>query len=98
MGTAVADDATTATPVPAAGSCRVLGWKVFVPGYHKGRYYSAADCDRVVENFGRLSAGSDPYLKPKAKLGHDDEQIVALSLGFPNCGFITGCRKTPDGG
>jgi hypothetical protein len=53
------------------------------PGYHKGRLYTAADCRRMVENFDRLSAGSEPYLKAKAKLGHDDQQRLAKSLGYP---------------
>lgn len=99
MGTAV-DTANrpAATPVPAAPSCAVFGWKVFVPGYHKGRYYSAADNQRTVANFARLSKGENPYLLAKAKLGHDQDQRLAQSLGFPSMGTITDCRSTPDGG
>jgi hypothetical protein len=77
---------------------KVTGWKVFAPGYHKGRLYPASDCKQTVANFSRLSTGDDPWLKPKAKLGHDSEQRIAKSLGLPNCGVITGCRETDDGG
>lgn len=78
--------------VPAGDSCKVLGWPVFKPGFWKGDYYSSADCRRIVENFQRLSAGESPYLKAKAKLGHDDEQRLANSLGLPNQGQIVACR------
>jgi hypothetical protein len=86
------------TAVPAGDSCRVLAWKVFKPGFHKGQYYSANECKRTVENFAKLSAGDDAYLKAKAKLGHDDEQRLANSIGMPSMGRITACRLTPDGG
>lgn len=89
---------TAPTAVPAGDSCNVLGWKVFKPGFWKGNYYSAADCKRVVENFQKYSTGDEAYVKAKAKLGHDDEQRLANSLGLPNQGWITDCRPSEDGG
>jgi len=83
---------------PAGESYKITGWKVFKPGFWKGDYYSAADCKRVVENFQKYSTGEAPYIKPKTKLGHDDEQRLANSLGLPNQGPVVGCRLTEDGG
>lgn len=89
---------TVPTAVPAGESCNVLGWKVFKPGFWKGDYYSAADCKRTVDNFQKYSTGDEAYVKAKAKLGHDDEQRLANSLGLPNQGRIVDCRPTEDGG
>ena len=82
----------------AGESYKITGWKVFKPGFWKGDYYSAADCKRIVENYAKYSTGEEPYIKPKTKLGHDDEQRLANSMGMPNQGPITGCRLTEDGG
>ncbi|MFO0937842.1 MAG: hypothetical protein U0798_15160 [Gemmataceae bacterium] len=73
---------TAAEPAPASGSRRVLNWQVFKPGYWNKQYFSAADCRRVVENFHAYSAGESPYLRAKAKLGHDDKQRFAQLLGL----------------
>ena len=89
---------TAPVAVPAGESCRVLGWQVFKPGFHKKQYYSAEDCRRVVENFAKYSVGDEAPIKVKAKLGHDDEQRLANSLGYPNQGWVKECRPTPDGG
>lgn len=86
------------TPERDGDYFRVLNWSVFVPGYHKGRLYTAADCRQVVANFQRLSVGPDAYLKAKGKIGHDDEQSIAKSLGLPAAGRITACREAPGGG
>ncbi len=77
---------------------RVTNWTVFVPGYHKGRLYTAADCRQVVANFRRLSVGPDAFVKAKGKIGHDDDQSIAKSLGLPAAGRITACREAPGGG
>lgn len=77
---------------------RVLNWTVFIPGYHKGRLYTAEDCRQAVTNFQRLSVGPDAYVKAKGKIGHDDEQSIAKSLGLPAAGRITACREAPGGG
>lgn len=82
----------------AGESYRVSSWKVFKPGFHKGRYYSAADCKRIVDNYAKYSTGPEPYVKVKTKLGHDDEQRLANSMGMPNQGPVTSCRLTEDGG
>lgn len=76
----------------------MLDWQVFKPGFHKKQYYSAEDCRRAVENFAKYSVGDDAPIKVKAKLGHDDEQRLANSLGYPNQGWVKECRPTPDGG
>lgn len=82
----------------AGESYRVDNWKVFKPGFHKGRYYSAADCKRIVDNYAKYSTGPEPYVKVKTKLGHDDEQRLANSMGMPNQGPVSNCRLTEDGG
>ena len=71
--------------------CQVLNWTVFAPGFWKGENYSPAMCERVPENF-KLN-----LLTPKAKLGHDQQQRLAQSLGFHSAGTITGCRPVGDG-
>jgi hypothetical protein len=76
----------------------VRNWQVFRPGYHKGRLYTKADIQQIVANFQRLSVGPDAYLKPRGKIGHDDDQSIRKSLGLPSAGRITACRLTPDGG
>jgi hypothetical protein len=37
-------------------------------------------------------------VKAKGKIGHDDEQSIAKSLGLPAAGRITACREVPGGG
>lgn len=86
-----------ATAVPSPGSCSVHGWAVFGPGFHKNKLYTPAACKKLVENFRWLSTGADPWVKAKGKLGHDDEQRLAKSLGYPSCGNITACRLNADG-
>lgn len=87
-----------AKTAPAGENYKITGWKVFKPGFWKGDYYSAADCKRAHDNFQKYSTGPEPYIKPKTKLGHDDEQRLVNSLGLPNCGPITSCRMTDDDG
>ena len=96
------DDATVPDAPEAAlpPTCLVPGWKVFGPGYHKGELYTLADCKRMGDYFARLSADPDDdkrYLTPRVKLGHDDQQRYAASLGLPNLGKISGCRVDQDG-
>lgn len=84
-------------PTRDGDSFRVMNWPVFKPGFHKGQYYSTADCQRVVENFAKYSVGDEAYVKAKGKIGHDDDQSIRLSLGLPSAGRITGCRNADDG-
>lgn len=65
-----------------AGSGSIDAWPVFKPGFWKGRYYTAQDCKDIVNNFQLLSTGERPYLRVKAKLGHDPGQKLAQALGF----------------
>lgn len=67
---------------PQSGPRKVLNWKVFKPGYWNKQYFSGDDCRRIVDNFQKYSAGDAPYLKAKAKLGHDDKQRFAKQLGL----------------
>lgn len=85
------------SPAPDRAFCQILGWKVFEPGYHKGKLYSLADCQRMAANFKRLSTGAKPVLVPTASLGHDAEARFQASLGFPNIGLITRLDCTPEG-
>jgi hypothetical protein len=78
---------------------RIAGWKVFRPGYHKGRLFARLDCKHTVDNFQILSTGENPHLRPKAKFGHDTEERIKKSLGVPNVGTVSDCRFDPaDGG
>jgi hypothetical protein len=87
---------TEGEPVQPADSCEVRGWKVFGPGYHKQSLYSPQDIDRLAANFAILSTGPEPFLVPSAGLGHDKEQRLAGSLGYPNSGRIVGLRVDND--
>jgi hypothetical protein len=78
-------------------TCRVLGWRVFGPGLHKGTLYSPAMCQAMAANFQRLSTGPKPYLSATVKLGHDPSQAFGESLGLPSFGKISGCRVSPNG-
>jgi hypothetical protein len=80
------------------GTFSVTGWKVFRPGYHKERLFTQADCRAVVQNFAKLSEGEQPYLRAKAKLGHNTQQRMAQSLGLANVGRIVACREVPNNG
>lgn len=80
------------------GTFSVTGWKVFRPGYHKERLFTQADCRQVVANFAKLSAGEQPHLRAKAKLGHNTQQRMAQSLGLANIGRIVDCREVPNNG
>jgi hypothetical protein len=72
------------------------GWKVFAPGFHKGRLYTGDDCQLTVRNFGLLSQGDSPALRVKAKFGHDAKQRIAESLGVMNAGLVTSCTLAAD--
>lgn len=85
-----------AGPQPDTFSLR--GWKVFVPGFHKGQLYTANDCRLAARNFGLLSVGDAPALRVKAKFGHDSKQRIAESLGVMNVGVVIDCVITPDDG
>ena len=85
-------------PGTTTGTFRIVGWQVFRPGFHKGRLYTAGDCQDVVRNFQTLSTGESPSLRVKAKFGHNAQQRIAQSLGVMNAGLVTDCRPTPDGG
>lgn len=74
-------------PGPTPDTFRVVGWQVFVPGFHKGQLYTADDCAAVVRNFALLSTGEQPYLRVKAKFGHDSQERIAKSLGVMNAGL-----------
>jgi hypothetical protein len=78
---------------------RVESWKVFRPGYHKGRLFTREHCQQAAANFQLLSTGENPHLRPKAKFGHDSQERIQQSLGLPNLGVITRCEYDPtDGG
>lgn len=90
-------NAPTAAPAqttPPPATCNVLGWVVFGPGAHKdGKdFYSPAMCERIPANFARLKG----HTVPRAKIGHDQRQLVAerlkKSLGFLSVGDVTGVR------
>lgn len=87
---------TEGQPVPPAESCEVRNWKVFGPGFHKQSLYAPADIDRLAANFAILSTGPEPFLVPSAGLGHDKEQRLAGSLGYPNSGRIVGVKIDND--
>ena len=72
-------------------TCNVLDWIVFGPGIHKDELYSVERCQRVPQNFKRLQGRRVPH----GKLGHDTEQSLAFSLGFPSVGNITRCEEVP---
>jgi len=74
-------------------TCRLLGWRVFQDGYHKGQLYPPAAIDEIAENFRRLKG----HLTPKAGLGHDKEQRLASSLGLPNVGLVSDVRSDGQG-
>lgn len=66
---------------------------MFGPGFHRGQYYSPSDCRQIAANFARLVG----VLTPTVKLGHDREQRLKVSTGFPNLGRVTRCECGPDG-
>lgn len=73
-------------------SCEVRDWVVFGPGYHKGELYSPDRVRRIADNFARLKG----HLTPVVKIGHDRQQRLAQSLGFPNCGRVSAVRLLGD--
>ncbi len=89
MPTGAADAAT-----PDRSYCRLLKWKVFAPGYHNAEIYTPPQVATVPANFAALRG----LVVPVGKLGHDRQQRLLKKLGFPNCGQITRCDATPDGG
>lgn len=104
MPTAGANDRTGLLKLPpltpaADGSDTfdVLNWHVFSPGWWKGDYFSPARVRGIVDAYAAMRAFNPDYA-PKAKLGHDREQRIALSMGLPNAGRVTDLRPTPDGG
>lgn len=90
MPTGAADAATA----PDRSYCRLLRWKVFAPGFHNGELYVAPAVATVPANFAALKG----LVVPVGKLGHDRQQRLLRKLGFPNCGQVTRCDPTADGG
>lgn len=61
------------------------GIEIFSVGRWKGMDWSVADLDAMVRNFDALQG----HIKPPAKLGHDDEQVLAQHDGQPALGWVT---------
>ncbi len=84
-------------PAPSAtpdrSTCQIRGLTAFAPGYHKEQLFTPADTDRMVAAFARLRG----HLTPHAKLGHDTQQRLKLSLGFPSLGDVTAVRADAAG-
>lgn len=91
-----------AAPAGTAGTpdrtrCYMRGWVAFGPGYWNGGLYTRAECAEMGKNFRYLSSGPNPALVPKVKIGHDTEERLGQSLGFPALGTITDLRVAGDG-
>jgi hypothetical protein len=59
--------------------------EVFAAGNHRGKVYTRADLDQMVEAFERYSSGDRPLLEVPAVLGHDekDEQHLLRQTSLP---------------
>ena len=80
--------------------CFIRGWTVFGTGYHKGKLYDLEDCLNIGRNFQRLSTawkGQQPLVKPKLTIGHDEEERLQQSAGFPSLGVVTKQHTEPNG-
>jgi hypothetical protein len=79
--------------LPDRTTCRIHGLTAFAPGFHKSQLFTADDTARMVAAFQRLRG----HLTPHAKLGHDTQQRLKLSLGFPSLGDVVAVRADSQG-
>ncbi len=68
--------------------------EIFRVGTWNGIPYSEEDLQNIVDNYNALYP--DKILRPKMKLGHDDNQRLLQEDGYPAAGWITGLRKVGD--
>ena len=64
---------------------KLLGVEVFRTGTWKGDKYSTSDLTDMVNNFNLLKS----RLRPRLKLGHNNEQELLKEDGMPAAGYVT---------
>lgn len=67
--------------------------EVFAAGTHRGREYTEADLQQMVDNFRQYSTGPDALLKPPAVLGHEEHQELLENSGLPAAGWVVSLWK-----
>ncbi len=67
----------------------IPGVEIFEAGTYRGRTYTEADLDRMVDNFGALGE----RLKPTLVIGHSEDQKLLEDSGIPAAGWISGLRR-----
>lgn len=67
--------------------------EVFAAGTHRGREYTEADLQQMVDNFRQYSTGPNALLKPPAVLGHEEHQELLQNSGLPAAGWVVSLWK-----
>jgi hypothetical protein len=63
--------------------------EIFTSGVHRGKNYSDADLDAMVDNFRKFSTGNKPLLRVPAVLGHEEDQQFLDRSDLPAAAWAT---------
>lgn len=78
------------------GASQVRGCEIFASGNHRGKTYTPADIDCMVENFNRYSTGPDASVRVPIVIGHDESQEFLEKSDLPAAGW--GARAYAENG
>lgn len=77
-------------------AARLRGVEIFASGTHRGKTYTEADLDAMVQNFQEFSAGPKPLVAVPAVLGHEETQEFLDRTDLPAAAWAE--RVYRDGG
>ena len=67
--------------------------EVFSVGQHKGKSYTEADLDAMVDNFRKFSSGGKRMVQVPAVIGHEETQPLMDNTGIPKVGRLDTLEK-----
>ncbi len=71
------------------GGAQIRGAEIFTTGIHRGKEYTTADLDRMVENFNAYCTGGKPLMHVPAVLGHEEDQSFLERSDLPAAGWVS---------
>lgn len=73
------------------------GVEIFGTGIHRDKIYTTADLDQMAANFGKLSSGEKPVVRPPLVAGHEEDTDQLLNnSGWPAAGWPTKVYRQGD--
>ncbi len=71
------------------GGSQIRGAEIFTTGIHRGKEYTTADLDAMVENFNAYCSGPKPLMHVPAVLGHEEDQAFLERSDLPAAGWVS---------